>query len=171
MGNLFLIGIPPMEPSRQELLVENGELKRRLEELQVQAKELQAANQEILAAHKVLQERQEDLKRAQAVAHTGSWRLDVRQNELTWSEETHRIFGIPQGTPLSYETLLATVHPEDRDYVDRKWTAALAGEPYDIEHRIVMGNTVKWVRNGPNWSSIPRAGSWAAWNDPGHYRA
>ena len=77
-------------------MVENGELKRRLEELQVQAKELQAANQEILAAHKALQERQEDLKRAQAVAHTGSWRLDVRQNKLTWSEETHRIFGIPQ---------------------------------------------------------------------------
>ena len=30
--------------------------------------------------------------------------------------------------------------------MDRKWTAALQGEPYDIEHRIVVGNAVKWVR-------------------------
>jgi PAS domain S-box-containing protein len=30
--------------------------------------------------------------------------------------------------------------------VDRQWTAALRGEPYDIEHRIVVGNAVKWVR-------------------------
>jgi len=41
---------------------------------------------------------------------------------------------------------LAAVHPDDRDYVDQKWTAALRGELYDIEHRIAVGDTVKWVR-------------------------
>ncbi len=91
-------------------------------------------------------ESQEDLERAQAVAHTGSWRLDVRRNELLWSDETHRMFGIPVGTPLTYEAFLATVHPEDRDYVDRSWQAALRGEPYDIEHRITVGEALKWVR-------------------------
>ena len=35
---------------------------------------------------------QEDLNRAQTVAHTGSWRLDVRKNELLWSDENWRIF-------------------------------------------------------------------------------
>jgi PAS domain S-box-containing protein len=93
-----------------------------------------------------LRESREDLNRAQAVAHTGSWRLDVRKNELLWSDETHRIFGIPQGTPLTYEAFLAAVHPEDREYVDRKWMAALRGKPYDLEHRIVVGDTLKWVR-------------------------
>ena len=92
-----------------------------------------------------LRKNQEDLNRAQAVAHTGSWRLDVRRNELLWSDETYRIFGIPKETPMTYESFLASIHPEDRDYVDRKWTAALHGEPYDIEHRIVVDNTVKWV--------------------------
>jgi C4-dicarboxylate-specific signal transduction histidine kinase len=38
------------------------------------------------------------------------------------------------------------VHPEDRDYVDRKWTAAIEGEPYDIEHRLLIDNEVRWVR-------------------------
>ncbi|MDH4067323.1 MAG: MEDS domain-containing protein [Dehalococcoidia bacterium] len=91
-------------------------------------------------------ESEQDLNRAQAVAHTGSWRLDVHRNQLLWSDETHRIFGVPKGKPMTYETFLASVYPEDRAYVDRSWTAALHGEPYDIEHRIVVGNEVKWVR-------------------------
>jgi two-component system, chemotaxis family, CheB/CheR fusion protein len=97
-------------------------------------------------AEEALRESREDLNRAQAVARTGSWRLDVRRNELLWSDENHRIFGIPTGTPMTYETFLGTVHPEDREYVHEKWSAALTGEHYDIEHRIVVGGTMRWVR-------------------------
>jgi PAS domain S-box-containing protein len=93
-----------------------------------------------------LRESQADLNWAQSVGRIGSWRLNLQRNELLWSDENHRIFGVPKGQPLSYDTFLAIVHPEDRAVVDRKWTAALQGEPYDIEHRIVVGNTVKWVR-------------------------
>lgn len=96
-------------------------------------------------AEQTLQENEQDLNRAQAVAHTGSWRLDVQCNQLLWSDETHRIFDIPKGTPMTYETFLSSVHSEDREYVDRKWMAALHGEPYDIEHRIVVGNEIRWV--------------------------
>jgi PAS domain S-box-containing protein len=97
-------------------------------------------------AEQALRESAQDLNRAQAVAHTGSWRLDVRRNQLLWSDETHRIFGIPNGTPMTYETFLSSVHPEDREYVNEKWTVALRGEPYDVEHRIIVGDEVKWVR-------------------------
>lgn len=100
----------------------------------------------MVRAQEALRESREDLNRAQAVAHTGSWRLNVRKNELTWSDENHRIFGISPGTPMTYETFLATVHPEDREYLDREWMAALKGKPYDIEHRIIVAGTVKWVR-------------------------
>jgi PAS domain S-box-containing protein len=93
-----------------------------------------------------LHESREDLSRAQVVAHTGSWRMDTRSNVLLWSDETYRIFGLAQGTPMTYETFLAVVHPDDRQYVDQQWTAALRGEPYDVEHRIVVGDAVKWVR-------------------------
>jgi PAS domain S-box-containing protein len=93
-----------------------------------------------------LQEAYRDLNRAQAVAHIGSWRLDVRHNMLLWSDETYGIFGIPRGTSMTYETFLSNVHPDDREYVDRKWTAALRGEPYDIQHRIIVDGKVKWVR-------------------------
>ncbi len=98
------------------------------------------------AAEQALREREEDLNRAQTVAHIGSWRLDVRHNQLTWSEENHRIFGIQPGNTMSYETFLACVHPEDRAYVDRMWQAALQGAPYDIGHRLLVHGRVKWVR-------------------------
>ncbi len=97
-------------------------------------------------AEEALRESREDLERAQAVAHIGSWRMDVQRNVLEWSEENHRVFGVPEGTPMTYEMFLASVHPDDREYVDREWTVALRGEPYDIEHRIIVGDTVKWVR-------------------------
>jgi PAS domain S-box-containing protein len=93
-----------------------------------------------------LRENREDLNRAQAVAHTGSWRLNVRKNELTWSDENHRIFGISPGTPMTYETFLGIVHPEDREYLNEAWMAALKGKPYDVEHRIMVAGAVKWVR-------------------------
>jgi PAS domain S-box-containing protein len=88
----------------------------------------------------------DDLVRAQSVAEVGSWRLDVRHNILRWSEEEYRIFGVAPGTPMTYEAFLARSHPDDRAYVDREWTAALGGQPYDIEHRIVVDGAVRWVR-------------------------
>lgn len=98
-------------------------------------------------AEAALRQSREDLNRAQAVAQTGSWRMDVRRNELVWSDENYRIFGVPQGTPLTYESFLSRVHPEDREYVDQQWKAALEGKPYDIKHRLQMeSGQVKWVR-------------------------
>ncbi len=87
-----------------------------------------------------------DFDHAQELSHTGSWRLDLASNQLLWSDESYRIFGIPRNTPLTYDLFLAAVHPEDRDFVDGRWRAALRGAPYDIEHRIIVGGAVKWVR-------------------------
>lgn len=89
---------------------------------------------------------QRDLNHAQAVAHIGSWRLDIGNDKLEWSDENFRIFEVPKGTPLNYQSFLDIVHPEDRAFVDTSWKAALTGKPYDIEHRIIVGNKVKWLR-------------------------
>ena len=87
-----------------------------------------------------------DLDRAQEVGQIGWWRLDVRNNVLTWSDQNHRIFGVPADTPLTYESFMASVHPDDRAYVDVQWNAALGGAPYDIKHRLLVDGRVKWVR-------------------------
>ncbi|MGZ4997805.1 MAG: PAS domain S-box protein [Methylobacter sp.] len=95
---------------------------------------------------KALRESQRDLNRAQEVAHIGSWRLDVHNNILKWSDEKFRIFGLPKGTPITYQSFLDIVHPSDRELVKAAWKDALTGKPYDIEHRIIVDQKVKWMR-------------------------
>ncbi len=97
-------------------------------------------------AELALRESEADLKRAQAVAHIGSWYLDIVNDVLTWSEETYRMFGVALHAPLTLARFLETVHPDDREYVGQSWNAAVNGQPYDIEHRIIVGGATKWVR-------------------------
>jgi PAS domain S-box-containing protein len=92
-----------------------------------------------------LRRSQDELKRAQAVAHIGSWRWDAQHNEFLWSNETYRIFDIPEGTAVPYDVFFAAVHPLDQSLVAQKWRDALQGELANIEHRIVVGGSVKWV--------------------------
>ncbi len=97
-------------------------------------------------AEKALQTSETNLMKAQEVAHIGSWYFDCATNKLIWTDETYNIFGIPKGTNMTYEKLLKVVHPEDRQYFENRWKAATKGELYDIEHRILVDNEVKWVR-------------------------
>ena len=87
-----------------------------------------------------------DLKMVQEVAVVGGWSLDLRTNKLTWTDGVYEVFGLPRGTPLDYEKFLSLVYPDDVEYVNRSWNDALKGARYDIEHRILVDGTVKWVR-------------------------
>jgi len=106
-------------------------------------------------AEEALRESEANLNRAQEIAHIGSWHLDIVRNQLTWSDEVFRMFDRPKGA-LSYETFLDTIHPEDRERVDRAWAAALRGAPYDIEHRILVGDELKWVRESAELEFDPQ---------------
>jgi PAS domain S-box-containing protein len=93
------------------------------------------------------------LARAQAIAHLGSWELDLTKreglNRLSWSDEIYRIFGIaPSAFGATYEAFLAAVHPEDRKRMEEAQRRALAGEAgLNIEHRILRSDgTVRWVQ-------------------------
>ena len=80
------------------------------------------------------------LAEAQSVASVGSWEMDLQTNELTWSDETYRIFEMEKaGESLSYETFLSLVHPDDRATVDRAFVDSVANRgPYAIDHRILL---------------------------------
>lgn len=132
--------------TNEELSTANENLATLIEELRVTNDELIREAEGRRQVERALRESQRDLNRAQAVAHTGSWRMNIQKNELQWSDETYRMFGVAPETPLTYQLFLSFIHPDDRKYVNTKWQAALQGEPYDIEHRIIVGNTIKWVR-------------------------
>ena len=95
---------------------------------------------------KALRKQQYYLKKAQEIGRIGTWELDISKNELIWTDENYRVFGVPLGTPLTYEVFLDRVHPDDRDYVDTEWKAALSSKPYDIEHRLIVDGKIRWVR-------------------------
>ena len=86
------------------------------------------------------------LTKAQEIGIIGTWELDIQKNILKWTDENYKIFGVPIGTEVNYEIFLNCVHPDDKDYVHKKWSAGLNKEPYDIEHRIIVNDKVKWVK-------------------------
>jgi signal transduction histidine kinase/PAS domain-containing protein len=57
------------------------------------------------------------LTEAERLSHTGALGWSRETGELTWSEETCRIFDLQ--APLSLASLVARVHPEERDHVQR----------------------------------------------------
>ena len=87
-----------------------------------------------------LRESERRLNTAQEIAHLGSWELDLVNNQLTWSDEVYRIFGLqPQEFGATYEAFLDAVHPDDRAAVDDAYSNSLrqGKDEYEIEHRVV----------------------------------
>lgn len=76
---------------------------------------------------------------AQAVAHFGSWELDLKEDRLEWSDEVYRILGLePRSVDATYATFLSFIHPDDRETVNRVYAESLeAKSEYLIQHRIV----------------------------------
>ncbi|SEQ54405.1 PAS domain S-box-containing protein [Ectothiorhodospira magna] len=107
-----------------------------------------------------------ELLEAQRIAQVGSWVADFQKNVIRWSPEVYRIFGLcPNAWNATHEAFMSLVHPEDRVRVQAAVDAALAGETYDIEHRVLRPDgTIRIVREcgsvefddaGRPWS-IPR---------------
>lgn len=68
----------------------------------------------------------------------GSWEWDIPADEIRWSDELYRIYGLDDLTTATYEIFLARVHPDDRPRVDATVRACLeTGVPFDFEERIV----------------------------------
>jgi PAS domain S-box-containing protein len=113
-------------------------LKEANDSLEAKVKERTA---ELEKAFYLLKESEKSLSEAQEMAHIGNWNRNLVTNELYWSDEMYRIFGLnPQEFIVSYNVLLSHLHPDDRDSVDNAVQGALKGEPFDIYHRIISGD-------------------------------
>lgn len=89
-----------------------------------------------------------DFHDVQRMAHIGMWRWDIMQNKVNCSDQMYHIFGIePQ--ELNFETVRATIHPEDRDYWETRIKETLDDDmPYCIDHRICRPDGRKvWIHN------------------------
>lgn len=87
-----------------------------------------------------LRGKEESLAEAQRIAHLGNWDWTIPTNELLWSDEVYRIFGLqPREFAATYDDFLKRVHPDDRGPVEAAVRQALAkpGTDYGIDHRII----------------------------------
>lgn len=100
----------------------------------------------IKRAEQALRESEVNLRRVEALSKTGTWRLDMQRNELQWPDENYEIFGLPKGAPLTFEALLATIQPKDKDAAGRSLQAGPRGGIFDFERRITVDGETKWVR-------------------------
>jgi PAS domain S-box-containing protein len=100
--------------------------------------ELKHAEDARHALSRDLQESNAWLEEAQRVAHLGYWVWDLETNQVIWSEETYRIFGlVPQAGSIDIAIVGEMFHPDDREAVFRIAEEAIrTGTRADFEHRL-----------------------------------
>jgi len=95
---------------------------------------------QINTQHNAIRENEDRLKNTQEIARLGTWELDLKNNQLYWSEEVYKMFGyMPNEFVATYEAFLDTVHPDDRKLVNDAYRDSLEqnSDSCEVDHRIV----------------------------------
>ena len=94
-----------------------------------------------------LREHEEQLRAAIWASGTGTFRWDIRSNELIWDEALDALFGLPPGQTIrSLETFIAAVHPDDRaGVIELCERCAKEGADFDMEFRVL------WPDGSQHW--------------------
>ena len=94
----------------------------------------------ITRSEEAMQKSETRLSNAQRIAHIGNWDWNIITNEIYWSDEIYRIFGLPPHEfCATYEAFLNSVHPDDLERVKNSVDEALReNKTYHIDHRIVL---------------------------------
>jgi PAS domain S-box-containing protein len=108
------------------------------------------AIQQELAQEK-LQRSEAYLAEAQKLTHTGTWVWDARSQKVLYcSEEMFRIFGLdPRESLPTRKNFRQRVHPEDRDWVDKRFERSLRErvDSFD-EYRVLLPDgTVRHINS------------------------
>jgi PAS domain S-box-containing protein len=140
-----------------DLFTKTRALSRLNETLQGAQAALQAANQELerrvqertaalIRAHKGVQENEERLRMALAVARVAAWEWDLPSGRMTWSTDPETLFGFPSGAFGPELTLIRVVHPADKPSIDATMSRALETGTYEAECRLLRPDgAVVWI--------------------------
>jgi PAS domain S-box-containing protein len=102
-------------------------------------------------AENLLKESEDRMTFAAASASIGLWHIDRETGQLWATEHCRAIFGLSADTPLTRETFLATVHPDDRAIAETALQGNLttSRSPVADIRVIYPRNEVRWVRIRP----------------------
>lgn len=81
------------------------------------------------------------LTQAQNIANLGSFEYDGKEQKLTWSDQTYRIFGLaPNEFNGTLNEFIQLIHPDDRELLVKVHTHQQASGHAELEHRIIRAN-------------------------------
>ena len=106
---------------------------------------LQDLQSRLAAIESLLAQSRRQLAETQQLSRLGSWEWDIPSNNVWWSDQLYRIYGMEPGdvTP-TYETFLQHVHPDDRESVDQRNRKAFADhQPFEDVKRVVRADGVE----------------------------
>lgn len=100
--------------------------------------QLEKEIKERLQAEAALLKEKNHLAQAQKVAHVGSWEFDLATEEIAWSDETFRIYGLATGQAApTLSEHWQKIHPDDRTEWDTTVSQIARGKSSELEFRIV----------------------------------
>jgi PAS domain S-box-containing protein len=106
-------------------------------------------------SEEALRQSEERLHLALEAAQSGTWEWDLQTNENVWSEELWRLYGLePRSREASYQAWRDSLHPDDRDRVERiVQDAARHGKDLNAEWRVHRpGGATRWLMSrGRPW--------------------
>ncbi|MDO9549916.1 MAG: PAS domain S-box protein [Methanoregula sp.] len=84
---------------------------------------------------------------ALSAAHAGTWDWNIPTGQMTWSPEFFELFTLPPGATASFETWLASVHPDDRKPAQDTIDLSLKEHtPLWNEYRIILSSgDIRWI--------------------------
>lgn len=99
-------------------------------------------------AEQSLAESEERMTYAAASANVGLWQFDPQTGELWATEHSRTLFGLPPAVPLTRETIVAAIYPDDREgAIAGMHRAASSGGSAGTDFRIVQPDgQMRWLR-------------------------
>ncbi|WP_017731024.1 PAS domain-containing protein [Nafulsella turpanensis] len=135
---------------REELQAANEELTEQREEIEAANEELQESLTQLEEAQEALQQTVDQLEEAQQIAHLGSFEYHIPSDNVWWSKEMKRIFGLSTGElSMNYEEYLTFIHPEDLEFVKQTIARAIEQkQSYTFQHRIIRRDgSIRWLQS------------------------
>ena len=100
-------------------------------------------------AEQAVAEAAEQKRLALEAAQVGSWDYRFDEGKIVWDATCRAMWGLTEGSELSFDDVMERVHPDDRQEATRALRTAMEGKDegrYQVQFRVVWPDgTVRWV--------------------------
>ncbi|MCA9296911.1 MAG: GAF domain-containing protein, partial [Phycisphaerales bacterium] len=133
VGTLCVIGLEPRQLGIHELIG----LRQLADQVTIHL-ELRRHHRMLLERTREAERIAQTLKRTGAMTSMGGWEIDLRTDELTWSDQVYHIHEVDPSTKVTVETAIDFYAPEARPIIRNCVEKAMRdGTPWDVELRLI----------------------------------